>query len=256
MDIYDYQQNIDKNDVIFTEDEKKEVLAKIMLDAPPTKFNLLALLDARVSYPLSYRIRDFNNRAFDLVANYVMLKKYYNSGIADDPWFISPGKDGNTADYFPEFTDKDKGNHYWFGFYSESFYTRFEGMIDSAYHIYNIMYELKVPEKLGFRRNVSAKLKQTKPDVFAFLKGLNDDPAYKLANKTRNDLVHNYRHNQVTSGYKEELDEEGNTVISFGIGEYTQTKTILESIYASLDLLADLSVRVNQDIRDHQSETS
>ena len=39
-----------------------------------------------------------------------MLMFYHRKGIPDDPWFISPGKEGQSVQYLPNFEEK----HFWY----------------------------------------------------------------------------------------------------------------------------------------------
>lgn len=49
----------------------------------------------------SYVITEYNRRVFSLANNYVLAKKYLEKGIPDDPYYQTPGKNGEGISYSP-----------------------------------------------------------------------------------------------------------------------------------------------------------
>lgn len=142
--MFDYINDLttDKFDEFYN--NKKKFLDKIHFKENEDDNFLKQLINNELE--LKYWIREFNNRSFDLSNTYLMLINYYNKGIPDKEWYMSPGKNGCSVQYFPHFEEQHYAYLYWFGFYMDSFYTRFFGLIDTIYHILNIKYNLEVPE--------------------------------------------------------------------------------------------------------------
>lgn len=250
VDIYDYAKSPAKEDWEKICKDKIESIDKIGLERPKNKytFNLLSFDEGYHGMRLNYWIQEFNNRAFDLIANYTLLKSYYDAGIPDDEWYISPGKNGESIQYFPHLEEKHHGNLYWFGFYLESYYTRFEGLIDAVYHVLNLKYKLDVEPTYGFRKNVLTKLKTADKDLYDYLVTLPNDAVFKKVNEYRNNIVHNYRPNQVDSGYVEQKHANGIKTIDMTVGNYTTSTEFLTNIHDSLDLLAEITDEIKDKV--------
>ncbi|TQS00066.1 Cthe_2314 family HEPN domain-containing protein [Paenibacillus ottowii] len=248
MDIYDYARNPLKEDWQKICGEKVEVINNLGLSDPKRKFNVLNLFDGYHGINLSYWIREFNNRIFDLITNYTLLKSYYDAGIPDEEWYKSPGDNGESIQYFPHFKEEHFGNLYWFSFYMDSYYTRFEGVIDSVYHLVNVKYQFDVETTLGFRIRVMKKLKTKDSDLYAYLNSLPENPVFKEIKDFRNNIVHNFRPNQVDSGLSKTKNEDGSTTYSMGIGNYTSSSEFLNNINESLDLLLEITDKIREKV--------
>ena len=165
---------------------------------------------------------------------------YYNKGIPDKEWYMSPGKAEKSVEYFPYFEEKHYAYLYWFGFYMDSFYTRFFGLIDTIYHILNVKYNLEVPEKLGFNKEVSKRLRYYENDLVKYLDKVRNEDIYKKVLEFRNNITHNYRPNQITSGVNKEKRADGSIVIDYDIGNYTTTEEFVNNIEKAIELLAKI----------------
>lgn len=253
MDIYDYGKYPSKEDWLKICKDKLESIDKIGFDRPKNKytFNLLDFDEAYHGMRLNYWLQEFNNRAFDLIANYTLLKSYYDAGIPDDEWYTS-GEDGTGVRYFPHLEEKHFGNLYWFGFYLESYYTRFEGLIDAVYHVLNLKYKMDIEPALRFRKKVLTKLETADKTLYDYLVTLPNDAVFKKVNEYRNNIVHNYRPNQVDNGYVKEKHDDGSTTITMTVGNYTTSTEFLTNINDSLDLLAEIT----DEIKDKVTENS
>ncbi|MEH6854089.1 Cthe_2314 family HEPN domain-containing protein [Priestia megaterium] len=241
MDIYDYGKYPAKEDWEKICKDKIESINKIGLERTKNKFtfNLLDYNEGYYGIRFNYWLQEFNNRAFDLVANYTLLKSYYDAGIPDDEWYTS-GEDGTGVRYFPHFEERHHGNLYWFGFYLESYYTRFEGLIDAIYHVINIKYKFDIEPALRFRKKVLKELETTDKDLYDYLSALPQDAIYKKVSEYRNNMVHNYRPSQIDSGYIEQTHVNGIKTIDKTVGNYTTSTEFLTNINDSLDLLAEI----------------
>ena len=252
VDIYDYAKYPEKENWLKICGDKVDTLNKLSLEANKTTFNILNFDEGYYGMTLHYWLQEFNNRAFDLKANYTLLKSYYDAGIPDEEWHISPGKNGQSVSYFPHFEEEHFGNLYWFGFYMDSYYTRFEGLIDSVYHLINIKYKLDIEPAFGFRKKVLTKLEAVDQDLYDYLKVLPQNAVYSKVNDFRNNIVHNYRPNQIDSGYKKANNADGSRTITMSVGNYTTSTEFLNNIHDSLDLLADITDEIRNKVE--QSE--
>jgi hypothetical protein len=230
-------------------EKKRESWNKIKLnEKKQKKYNILDLSQID-QMELDFWINEFNDRAFALANNYVMLRSYYDQGIPDDPYYESPGPKGESVRYFPLFTDeKHYVLHFWFGFYTESFYTRYSAIIDTVYHIINAKYKFGISPGTGFIKKVLNKLKTVDEELYVYLNDLQNNQVFKKFKKLRNDIAHNFSPSQVSSGIKREQKEDGSLVISLGIGDYTTTKEFVDNIDESIDLLADIVEKIRTKI--------
>jgi len=87
MDIYDYAKYPSKEDWLELCGDKLESINKLSLEMKDRHF-VIDFEDSYYAVNLSYWLQEFNNKAFDLIANYTLLKSYYNAGIPDEEWFI------------------------------------------------------------------------------------------------------------------------------------------------------------------------
>lgn len=46
-------------------------------------------------------IQQHNNKIGDCKSTYCFCRHYYDRGIPDDPWYSSPGENGESIQYFP-----------------------------------------------------------------------------------------------------------------------------------------------------------
>lgn len=233
-------------DVLYRKKEKS--LDKIKFEVKKGRFNVFDLFSGDNGIVLNSVLLEFNNRSFDLANNYVMLMSYFNAGIPDDEWYISPGRDGSSIQYFPHFEEEHHIYHYWFGFYMESYYTRFSGMIDAVYHLINIKYNFEIEPGLGFIGKILKKLEVADKDLHDYLKSVPQNPIYEKTNEFRNDLTHNFRPNQVDSGFERRINSDGNEEISMTTGNYTKSSEFVRNIEESIDLLAEITEEIRAKI--------
>ena len=241
IDVYDYAKYPAKEEWMNICGDKADVINRIYLDNNTVKFNLSDFVDGYYWVQMHYWLKEFNNRVFDLIVNYTLLKFYYDAGIPDEEWYKSPGNNGESIVYFPHFEKKHYGILYWFSFYVDSYYTRFEGLIDTVYHIINIKYKLDIIPSSGFRNSVLTKLEKKDKELFDYLKSLPDNPVFKQINRFRNNIVHNYRPNQIDSGFTRTKNPDGSETITMSVGNYTTSAEFLINIKDSLDLLAEIT---------------
>lgn len=176
----------------------------------------------------------FNRRIFETKLTYKMAVFFYNNGIPDDPWYISPGKDQG-VDYFPNFKeDEHYVNHYWFNYYTESFYSRFQGVIDYLFHIINKKYCLNIEDKVGFNKFVLNKLKVKEPRLRLLLNKHYYNNHYKELLTYRNNIIHNSKPGEISGS----VTKQGG-LVAYGIGEYTSTTVLKNNMDKNIQLLSE-----------------
>ncbi|MBG9589524.1 Cthe_2314 family HEPN domain-containing protein [Cytobacillus firmus] len=243
MDIYDYAKYPNKEDWLKICKEKASAFEKIGLKESNSQPTLEDIFGLNNGVKLKYWIKEFNNRSFDLTTNYTLLKSYYDAGIPDDAWY-------SNNEYFPHFEERHFANLYWFGFYMESFFTRAEGLIDAIYHLVNVKYNLEIKEASGFRANVLAAL-QTADDktLYDYLSTLPKNKKFKKMNDYRNNLVHNFRRNQIDSGIGNPRKQaDGSIVRTLSVGNYTTSTEFLNVIHETIDLLVEITDKIRNKV--------
>lgn len=76
--------------------------------------------DRIMMYPiLMEEIDELNNKVGSVKVSYALCRHYYDKGIPDKPYYISPGKDGQSVQYFPNFKNKHWMRLYWFNHFAD-----------------------------------------------------------------------------------------------------------------------------------------
>lgn len=177
-------------------------------------------------------VHHLQNRIHDVWKSYVFLAYYFEMGIPDDEWFISPGKQGESVQYYPHFEKKHFQIKSEFDYYVDTFYYKIFSAWDTIGHLLNILYGLKM-KKPSLLAAID-KLKSANSCLYGELRAITRDSDFKRAKELRNDITHNYPPSTIDSGIKRESEHK----ISFGVGSYTPSKDFYENILISLDLLA------------------
>lgn len=203
---------------------------------------------------LSDIIREYNNKVGSAVLSYVLLRFYYDKGIPDEPWYQSPGPNGESCKYMPLFEDKHWGIRCWFSYFADVYYLRLFSIWDSILEIMNhfYCYDLKIDTR--FRSKLIDKLKAEHPIIAQAISDVANDPLYTEANRYRTAAAHGTSENRIKNtisvqkntkvkvpvynGERIQLDENGKqikkavegTMVSYGLGKYTTSKSIMTNI--------------------------
>jgi hypothetical protein len=110
-------------------------------------------LIAKTEFP--FWIIRFNNKLRKIRISYIISKFHFLKGIPDDEWFITPGKNGGTVEYFQHFDKFHHFNKFMFSYYYEMFYYHFLSSVDVLYHILNIFLNLKIDYKKCIKQHKS-----------------------------------------------------------------------------------------------------
>lgn len=192
-------------------------------------------------------IQEHNNKVGSLRITYALCRHYYDKGIPDDPWYISPGKEGQSVQYFPNFNEEHWMRKYWFNYFTDTFYLKISAVWDSIVEIINEHYGYGFTQDLRFRSNVFKKLKDDNPDLISIFNAVQDDQLYKDAQKYRTSAAHGTSAGEVSNTVNTQRDVltevpevvdgkmvketvRAKLVVSVGVGDYTNVQTIMTNI--------------------------
>lgn len=168
-----------------------------------------------------------------------MMIFYYNKGIPDDPYYISPGRKGQSVEYFPKFREHHFITKDYFDFYADFYFFKTLSIFDSILQIINEYYNLGITvDKVTFKK-VKEKLGNVDQNKAEVLKAIYDDPRFQDGKKLRDSITHRLPIGAQGPG----VHKEENT-ISFGISEYTSSKRIVSIANALLDLIIEAYSKV------------
>ncbi|KPJ50705.1 MAG: hypothetical protein AMJ41_00915 [candidate division Zixibacteria bacterium DG_27] len=175
-------------------------------------------------------LEHLGHRLFDVQKSYVMLMYYYEKGIPDDEWFISPGKRGESIEYFPHFEKRHHLIKRQFDYYVDVFYYKIFSAWDNIGHVLNLAYDLGI-KRVSFKC-VVPKLKTSNAGLHGRLHSILEDDNFTKASDLRNTVTHNYLPSQVGSA----VTRRGDTVF-FGAGDYIPSKVIKDNAAETVNLL-------------------
>jgi len=92
----------------------------------------------------------------DVAKSYTLLTCFFEKGIPDEEWHISPSKSGASIEYFPHFEPMHFEIKDWFDYYSDTFYYKLFSALDMVGHLLNVRHELGIEQQqVSFRRAVN-----------------------------------------------------------------------------------------------------
>lgn len=171
-------------------------------------------------------LRLFNNRLGEVRQTYIFLTHYFNMGIPDDTWYKSPGDNGETIQYYPNFEEKHFYIKHMYDYYVDIFYFKFFSAWETSFHFYNTYFELKIPPKVGFKYQVLKEIKEIDLELFESIDEVHSSEAFIKFLKLRNDITHNFSPSEVDPG----INHYENGLTTFGVGKYTPTREIQSNI--------------------------
>ena len=161
-----------------------------------------------ISHPrLAEIIQEHNNKVGSLAITYALCRHYFDKGIPDNPWYISPGKDGQSVQYFPNFGEEHWMRHYWFNYFSDTYYLKISSVWDSVIEILNHFYSLDYPNDLRLRSQIIIWLKENARDIASILAGIQQNQLYKDAQSYRTLAAHGTSAASVTNTIQSRKDE-------------------------------------------------
>jgi hypothetical protein len=198
-----------------------------------------ALDDFTKAMTLDECLHQIERRMADVATSYVLMVFYYEKGIPDKRWYISPGRNGASVQYYPDFEDVHFQIKAWFDFYSDTLYYKLFSAWDLVGHELNVKYNLGI-KRVDFGLAIRG-LKTKDMGLYPSLKTIQDSPTYKKANKIRNDITHNYL--PYTTGIAFCTDKSGSRT-TIGLREYVTSEEIVANIHGAIELFTTTLERV------------
>ena len=192
-------------------------------------------------------IQEHNNKVGSLQITYALCRHYFDKGIPDEPWYISPGKNGESVQYFPKFTKEHWMRKYWFNYFSDTFYLKISSVWDCVLEIIDEYYQYGIIKDLRFRSNIFKKLSGDNPKLLDLFNDIQQNPLYTEAQMYRTAAAHGISASEVSGKVQIKRDTvietpklvdgkvlnkkaKAKVVISLGVGNYTNVKTIMKNI--------------------------
>lgn len=235
---------------LLTQEEWNQYLSEEKIDSIRVDKSVFDEFSDRIMmYPiLMEEINALNNKVGSVKVSYALCRHYYDKGIPDKPYYISPGKDGQSVQYFPNFDKEHWMRLYWFNHFADATYMKLFSVWDSVTEILDTFYGMNIDKNMRFKFRVLDELKQRDNVIWTFLKqDVLDSELYKMAEKYRNSFAHYSGPSTVSNSYvmekgKEvefpEMQEDGTvmmvkrkaTVLSCRVGDYTYVEDIVTNI--------------------------
>jgi HEPN superfamily protein len=129
------------------------------------------------------------NRVLDVARSYVFMAYFHSQGIPDHRWFISPGRAGQSVEYFPDFQEGHFVTKSWFDYYADTFYQKLFAAWAVVGHVVNEMFALGLTER---QVDFAPAIKRLADgDLATALTSVLQNDAYEVARRLRNDISHN-----------------------------------------------------------------
>ena len=178
-----------------------------------------------------YEIRQ---RVEDTAISYFFMMFYYEKGIPDKRWYSSPGINGASVQYYPDFEEVHFHIKRWFDFFSDTLYYKLFSAWDLIGHILKVKYDLEIKEREVYFSTAFKKLGDKEKNLRRCLKKVKDSPVYKEALKIRNNITHNYLPN---TAHMVVLRHSQSTTID--LKEYKTSEEIVTNVRGTLELFAE-----------------
>ena len=180
------------------------------------------------------------NRLIQTRWSYIFLMFHFTKGIPDDEWFISPGKNGESIQYYPHFEQRDHFTKAQFDYYADIFYYKLFSALDTVGHVLNVLYELEI-DKPTFNEAVK-KLKAVKPELHTKLKSIVDSDDFVKMREFRHNITHNHLPGHIGSSVRKVSSNH----FTFGGGSYTPSGLVQANVIKSLDLFATILATIKE----------
>jgi hypothetical protein len=171
-------------------------------------------------------ILHLSNRMIQARDSYHLMMFYFERGIPDaHPW-ISPGKNGDSITYFPDFSDDDHITKARFDFYADTYFSKLASSWDTIGHLLNVIHQLNLKSKVIDFKSAVKKLNKSASSLGKELDGLLSGQEFETFNNTRNDVTHNFLPGMF-GGIVQRTD--GDKLISIGVGQYVKSDEIVKA---------------------------
>ena len=176
------------------------------------------------------------NRMIQARDSYHLMMFYFDRGIPDARPYISPGKNGESLSFLPDFQDKDHLNKSSFDFYADTFFSKLYSSLDTLGHLLNVIHVLDLkPKNISFT-SVVEKLSMLNSASGKKLHELFKSSEFEKFNTIRNNVTHNFPPGMFGSSVKRTYSENEIKEISIGVGPYVASDEIVGTAVESLQL--------------------
>ncbi|KAB3539387.1 hypothetical protein F9231_09950 [Bacillus safensis] len=180
------------------------------------------------------------NRLLSVNRNFGYTMFYYYKGIPDDEWYMSPGKNGQSVQYYPHFEEQHYSNFYNFTYFVDTFflkaYTLYETIGHLLFKLYN--FEIKEDDLVSFNSAIY-RLKNVNRPLYKDLNKVKYSNDFQIGVQMRHDIAHNHPPYRIDSGIRKL-----HGMVTVGVGNYTTSSEIkaamiglLKSIEATFEVL-------------------
>jgi hypothetical protein len=186
------------------------------------------------------------NRLAQTRWSHMMFMYYFNKGIPDDEWFISPGRKGQSVEFYPHFQESDHRVKGLFDYYVDVFYYKLFSAWDNLGHLLNVTYDLKI-DRPNFYKAFNA-LQGANNFLYQRLKQTRDSDKFK----TMTEFRHAATHNELLGHIGVPVGRPSPNHLTFGTGRYVTSKRIKENAIDSLDLFASAIAALTENQADRE----
>jgi len=165
--------------------------------------------------------------------SYWLMQYYADKGIPDERWYMSPGRSGQSIEYFPDFDEEAHSTKFMFDYAADAFYAQLFAAWDNLAQAINDMHALGLGIKDVSLWRVVSGLKTVVPSLHADLAQLTSDPDHKQALELRRCIQHRHSPSNLSSSFERVTD----TVTSIGVGGYTTSAEVLRNAQSACGLL-------------------
>jgi hypothetical protein len=170
------------------------------------------------------------NRLAQTRWSHSMFMYYFNKGIPDEEWMISPGRKGQSAEFYPHFQKRDHFVKGLFDYYADVFYYKLFSAWDNLGHLLNVQHDLSI-QRVTFHKAVDA-LKDVDVSLHDSLKAIRNCEDFKRMQTFR----HSVTHNELLGHIGLMIGRPTANEWTFGTGGYTPSAQIKDNAIESLNL--------------------
>lgn len=177
---------------------------------------------------------ELTRRFYTIQRTYIFARYYFDKGIPDDTWYLSPSRTGHTIEYFPEFSEGDFIKKSWFDYFVDIFYFKIFSFLDMLGHILKCEYDIQIHNRSISFEKILSHLKSKNSVLYENISSLVNSSAFQKAKLIRNNIVHNAAPHSTGMTVK----RDGGKVL-MGFKEYVQSKQIMDNINNILTISFD-----------------
>lgn len=199
----------------------------------------------------THRVLELQNKINEVNRDFNMAMFYFYRGIPDDEWKRSPGKDGLSVEYFPNFKEEHFSNQYNFNYFVQIFFYKVTTLYEIIGHLIYNRFSLQINEKnprdkISFTSAIS-KLKSRDEKLQESLLNIKSSSNFRNGAKMRNDIAHNQPAYEISSFITVK-----NGLTAFGTGSYTTSKEIKRTMINYLESVRETFECLNQHLLNHE----